>query len=115
MVTRSQKQYLTKESHIKTLLRNVKHRAKTTGVEFNISFEYIKPLCVDVCPVFKKEILWGPKRIKNSYNSPSIDRINPQKGYVEGNVQIISNRANTLKYNASVDEIRQLLAFMENL
>jgi hypothetical protein len=37
----------------------------------------------------------------------------PVEGYVVGNVQYISARANRIKYNASPSELRKVLAFME--
>lgn len=40
--------------------------------------------------------------------SPSLDRIDPTKGYVRSNVQILSWRANQLKRNASLEELEQL-------
>lgn len=46
-------------------------------------------------------------------NSPSIDRIDPAKGYIKGNIAVISWRANMLKNNMSVEEARLLLAYLE--
>jgi hypothetical protein len=37
--------------------------------------------------------------------SPSLDRIDPSRGYIPGNVQVISNRANLLKRDGTLREI----------
>jgi len=37
--------------------------------------------------------------------SPSLDRLDPNKGYVKGNVRVISWRANKIKTDANADEI----------
>jgi len=112
--SRSGEEYATKNAHIKALLRKVKYRAKKNKTSFNLDFEYTKSIACDFCPVFETKILWGADRKLGSYDSPSIDRINPNLGYEKGNVQILSHRANLLKNNATVDEIRTLLKFMEN-
>lgn len=44
--------------------------------------------------------------------SPSLDRIDPQKGYVVGNIQVISMLANQMKSNANPDQLR---VFAENV
>lgn len=48
-------------------------------------------------------------------NSPSIDRIDSSKGYIPGNVIVVSWRANRLKQDASVLEIKQLANFYGGL
>ena len=37
-------------------------------------------------------------------NCPSLDRIVPKKGYVEGNIAWISNRANVIKNDGTAEE-----------
>jgi hypothetical protein len=43
-------------------------------------------------------------------SSPSLDKINPALGYVPGNVWVISNRANTLKSDATLRELQTLVS-----
>jgi hypothetical protein len=76
-----------------------KYRAKQKGLEFNITKEDI--VIPDTCP-----LLGIPMQ------SASLDRIDPSKGYIKGNVWVISNRANTLKNDATLSELKTLV---ENL
>ena len=43
-----------------------------------------------------------------------MDRFDNAKGYTPENVRVISNRANLLKKDATVEEIRMLLRYMES-
>lgn len=45
-------------------------------------------------------------------NSPSFDRLNPSKGYVKGNVTIISWRANRIKNDGTAEEHQKIADFM---
>lgn len=47
-------------------------------------------------------------------NSPTIDRIDPTKGYTVENTCIISHRANRWKSNMTVENLESLLAYMKN-
>ena len=47
--------------------------------------------------------------------TPSIDRIDPKKGYVKDNIIVVSMRANRIENDATVDEIRKVADFYEKL
>lgn len=47
--------------------------------------------------------------------SPTLDRIHPDIGYVPGNVMVISAKANRMKNNASLEELKALVIWMETL
>jgi hypothetical protein len=48
-------------------------------------------------------------------NSPSLDKKVPSLGYVPGNVEVISEKANRIKTNASADEVSKVAKRMRNL
>lgn len=86
-------------------------RAKNKGMEFNIDVDYVRSLVTSNCPVFGVPLEWSCCRgIKSKPlpNSPSLDRIDNNKGYVKGNVWIISYKANALKNNATHEELKLL-------
>lgn len=87
-------------------------RAKIKGWAHTINAEYILSILTDKCPVFGTVfILYGNKTV--GPESPSLDRIDPKLGYVIGNIAVISHRANTIKSNASVEEIRKVADWLE--
>lgn len=63
---------------------------------------YLIEIAPPVCPVFGI-----PFEKKGSFNhkSPSVDRKTPELGYVRGNLQIISMKANIMKANASEEDL----------
>lgn len=89
-----------------------KGRAKAKGLEFSItesSFEL-----PEFCPVFGTPLsLQNLTDGKRNGNSPSLDRVDPCKGYIEGNVQVISWRANDLKRNGSLEEFKAIVEWMK--
>lgn len=91
-------------------LRNVcKSRAKKLGLEFNLTPEdFIIP---EFCPIFGVKLERGGKGYHE--NSPSVDRLDPKKGYVKGNISIISFRANRIKADASAKELRIIADWMD--
>jgi len=93
----------------KVLFNNAKQRARKYGIEFTITPDDV--VVPERCPVFGFTFCIGDGSAKD--NSPSIDRIDPMRGYVPGNIAVISHRANTMKSNATAEEVRALLSYME--
>lgn len=86
------------------------HGAKKRGVPvgFASAMEfatYVKTIAPTKCPVFGKKFV--ARGVGFSPWSPSIDKINPKRGYVRGNVQVISMLANAMKRNATPRQLRQ--------
>jgi hypothetical protein len=92
-----------------SMVRKARQRAKDKNLPFNIDHDYIRSIAPSHCPVFGIALEWSSYRENGNGalpNSPSLDRIDPSKGYVKGNVWIISHRANTIKNDASHDELK---------
>lgn len=84
------------------MYRAAKIRASKKGIEFNISIEDIT--IPRNCPLLGIELdLINLKR--NNPNSPSLDRIDSTKGYIKGNVWVISSKANVVKNDLSLEEL----------
>ena len=97
---RSRAEHPEKYMHVKA-----KKRARERGIDFNIEVSDI--VMPKNCPVFKKYELKKIPDIKSGPKpwSPSLDRIDNSKGYIKGNVQVISNKANSMKNNATPEEL----------
>ena len=80
----------------KRMLESAAVRAAKKGREFNI--ELCDITIPNTCPVLGTPMV-----------APSLDRIDSSKGYVKGNVRVISKRANMLKNNATIEEIELVL------
>ena len=91
------------------LLENAKRRAKIRGLDFDISVDDI--IIDEVCPILKTPYKIGEEVV--CYESPSLDRIDSSKGYIKGNVQVISYRANTIKCNSTIEELEMLLQYLK--
>lgn len=97
----------------KRWLSYIKTRAKRKGIKCTIT---VDDLTVPVvCPVLSIPLVvcsrpYGQKGPTDD-NAPTVDRIDPTLGYTPDNIVIVSWRANRLKNNASLSELKKLLDF----
>lgn len=93
------------KNNILYLLSSAKTRCKKSGLEFNVSIESIE--IPERCPLLGVTLDY---RMSSEYNPnrASIDRIDSSKGYVAGNVWVISLRANRIKSDATPDELEAI-------
>lgn len=98
----------------KSLHRTKKSECKKKGIPYNLTEEYLKSIWTGVCPI-TNEALSIANKVGEHHKSAWLDRINPDAGYVQGNVAFISGRMNRIKYNATVEEIELLLEWMKKV
>lgn len=87
----------------KNMIRRAKHRAKELNLPFNITEkDFDVP---ELCPILKIPLILGVGKKYMQPDSPSLDRVIPEAGYVKGNIIVICAKANTMKNNATLEEI----------
>lgn len=86
-----------------------KGRAKSEGRAFDIELQDV--VVPDRCPILGIPLAISPGKI--SAGSPSLDRVVNERGYVKGNVRVISHKANAAKSNLTRADVARLLAYME--
>ena len=101
----------------KSMLHTVRKRAKKNSIPFNLTEDYLKSIYPYdmICPVLGFEMSMGADEKGSNDTSPSLDRILPEKGYIQGNVVVVSMRANAIKRDATPEEIRKVADFYEKV
>lgn len=99
---------------LKQRITSKRNHALSKGVEFDLTVSDLYPL-PEVCPVLGIPIHYGVGNLCPADNALSIDRIDPAKGYVKGNVVLVSMRANRIKNDATVEELQKIAAFYSAL
>jgi hypothetical protein len=99
----------TKKGTISNKRQSCKKNANNKGLEFSLSTEYLT-------------MLWDSQRgccafcggelgfIGSGWSAASVDRIDPTKGYVEGNVQWAHWRCNDAKANMDNEDFLRMCA-----
>ena len=90
---------------------NAKVRAKQNSLPFDLTLEDI--IIPEVCPMLGIPIFRGT--LEHSDNSPTLDKIIPSKGYVRGNVWVISMRANRIKQDATLEELGKVYEALKKI
>ncbi len=103
-----------KWSWVVSAVGGARQRSKQRDYEFNITNEYVMSITPDICPVFGTTFTFVGL-IKQQPCSPSLDRLDPNGGYVVGNVAVISMKANSIKSDATTAEVARTLVWMKTV
>lgn len=95
------------------MLQNARARARRDDIPFTITVDDI--VIPSHCPILGLPLFQRTGQRGGGDNSPSLDRIRNERGYVPGNIIVISNRANRLKSDASIKELRDIASFYATL
>lgn len=93
------------------MFAGAKHRARRLGIPFNLELSDI--VIPETCPALGIPIVSGVKSYCDG--SPSMDKIHPELGYVKGNIVIVSWKANRMKSNGTLDDLKRLTQFYSSL
>jgi len=104
------------EDITRTLIKDIhgsrRRHAKDKNIKFDLSIDYLIEILPKnmMCPVFNIKMQWNKGERKD--NTPSLDKIIPKNGYVEGNVAWISHRANRIKSDATKEEVKKIFDWL---
>lgn len=99
----------TTKQFITACVRSAKARADKLGLAFDLKIEELT--IPETCPVFGTQLQISDK-ITN--DTPSLDRLIPELGYTNDNVEFISMKANRIKSNATLTELQILVEWMQS-
>lgn len=102
------------QKDLRLLYNALKGSAKKRGIPFELSMNDLNNLSFPLtCPILGIPLYFNTGTARD--DSYSIDRLKSSKGYSIDNIIVVSNRVNTLKSNATVDEMRKIADFYSNL
>lgn len=106
----SKKRYKSGKTYIYHMIKRAEQRAKKNGLVFDLTVDDI--VIPEFCPILGVPLEIGEGKGPKPF-SPSLDKIDPSKGYVKDNIIIISMRANQIKSNASLLEIEKVYQYLK--
>ena len=111
--TRAKKAHHNPNTWNSCAVARTRRRARKLGIAFDlVPTDVFLP---EYCPVLGLKLCTAEGGVSQSANSPTIDRIIPELGYVRGNIVVISWEANRLKNNGTVEQLERVLAWMKSV
>lgn len=94
----------------RVMLMGARRRAKRRGLPCTITIEDI--VIPSHCPVLGFPLIVKTGSRGHADNSPTLDAIDPSKGYVRGNVQVISHLVNAMKSKATAEQLKSFASWV---
>ncbi len=89
-------------------ISSIKSRCNRLGIAFDLDDQWLADNTPEFCPILGIKLDTGEANAR-----ASVDRLVPEKGYVKSNCRVISMKANTLKNDATKEDLIRLLAYLE--
>lgn len=86
---------------------------KQRGIPYELTLQDLKDKWTGICPVLGIKVQLGASG-KGSHQSAHLDRFNPDEGYTVENTAWLSGRANRIKYDATLSELKAIVCYMES-
>lgn len=105
--TREWKRKWSKENRWSSLLAGARARAKRRGLSFNLTREWLQErLRLGVCEATGVGFVTkGSRNWRVHPLAPSLDRVNPKKGYTRENTMLVTWHFNTAKSQYGLEEL----------
>lgn len=102
------------QKDFKHIWNHLKASAKKRDIPFDLTPLDIDEIGIPItCPILGIPLFFHRNMVED--DSISFDRIDSTKGYSVDNLIVISYRANRLKSDASLDEMRKIVNFYDQL
>lgn len=97
--------YISESDRIKGyIIRNSKFMAKRRGIYFNLTYQDFE--IPEYCPILGIKLKYMYEGNGNDPAHASLDRIDNSKGYIKGNVIVVSRLANAMKNEATFEQLK---------
>lgn len=93
-------------------MRSCRARAREKELPFDLTTGYLESIWTGICPAFGVSLSIDAKR--GEVGHAQLDRIDPGKGYVQGNVEWLSERANRIKDDATIEDLERILEWLRS-
>ncbi len=98
------------QKDLKQLYNNLKSSAKKRNISFDLTMSDLYDISIPLtCPVLGIPVYFNVGSVED--NSISFDRKDNSKGYTKDNLILVSYRANRLKSDASIEELKMIYDF----
>lgn len=92
--------------------KRLKMRATKCGLPFDLDEDYLKSIWTGVCAIFGTTLQLPYSTASQAPDKATVDKVVPELGYVKGNVQWVSNRANIIKSFGDADEHSKIAEYI---